>query len=155
LARAAETASIIAAALALSEAQPLRSLREQHQGAWTGLTRSEVKKRWPDRYRERPRQPVGGETTADVLHRTWASLVFLHREYPGRCLLVVTHTGVIREVERWLGCRASPIPYLQGRWVELADSDHPAAPKVIAREPTAGRHVSAVGLAVPLAGGSA
>jgi probable phosphoglycerate mutase len=118
LVRAADTARIIAAALQLGPVEVTAGLREQDQGAWTGLTRADIKRRWPDRLRERPRHPVEGETGAQVLRRVETVLVELAAR-PDRCILIVTHTGVIREVERRLGCERRPIPHLHGRWIEL------------------------------------
>ncbi len=137
LIRAADTAQIIAAALQLNLGEVAGGLREQDPGAWTGLTRAEIKRRWPDRLRERPRRPVGGETGAQVLRRVETVLAGLASRMHAR-VLVVTHTGVIREVERRLGCDPRPIPHLEGRWIEL---HRPTEPGVAwtAAEPTAGR----------------
>jgi probable phosphoglycerate mutase len=154
LARAEETANIIAFCLGLGAVQLLRGLREQHQGAWTGLTKAEIKARWPDPYRRRPRHPVGGESAVEVLHRARKSLAHLDRERPGHRLLVVTHAGVIEAIERSVGCVPVPIPYLQGRWIELADSRDSAVPIVNLRDATSGRPISGAGLAAPLTGRS-
>jgi probable phosphoglycerate mutase len=118
LARAREAAAIIALALRAGPVEQCRGLREQDQGAWTGLTKAEIKRRWPDRLRERPRRPVDGETAPQVLDRARATLADLAARVAG-CVLAVTHAGVIREVERELGCRPWPVPHLEGTWVEL------------------------------------
>jgi len=118
LVRAADSARIIAAVLALGTVEVTAGLREQDQGAWTGLTRADIKRRWPDRLRERPRHPVEGETGAQVLRRAETVLAELALRRDG-CILIVTHTGVIREVERRLGCERRPIPHLHGRWIGL------------------------------------
>jgi broad specificity phosphatase PhoE len=139
--RAAETAGIIASALNFGAVELFPGLREQHQGAWTGLAKPEIKRRWPDRYRQRPRHPVGGETAGDVVRRAWRSLARFRDEHTGGCVLVVTHAGVIREVERALGCVPSPIPHLEGRWLELGEPDNPTDPWVTSRGATAARQV--------------
>jgi broad specificity phosphatase PhoE len=139
LIRARDTAVIIAGALHLVPVQLCRGLREQDQGAWTGLTKPEIKRRWPERLRERPRCPVDGETALQVLDRARACLDGLSAR-AAECILAFTHTGVIREVERELGCDPCPVPHLEGRWVELTTrvlGDD--APEWAPGEPTAGR----------------
>ena len=100
LQRAAETAGILGAALGL-EVTLSAEWREQHRGAWTGLTRAEVRQRWPDefaRYRsEDPdSRPSGGESRRELDDRIRAARAHLDVEYAGQQILVVTHRGVIR-----------------------------------------------------------
>jgi broad specificity phosphatase PhoE len=119
LQRARETAQIIAASLALDDVEALGGLREQHQGAWTGLTKEQIKLRWPERHRERPRRPVDGEPAETVLRRVLAALGQIATVHEGRCVLIVTHNGVIQALERAAGVDAPPVPYLQGRWFRV------------------------------------
>lgn len=137
LTRARDTAEIIAAALRYGPVELCGGLREQDQGAWTGLTRAQIKRQWPDRLRERPRRPVDGETAPQVQRRVGAALAALVSR-PARSVLVVTHTGVIREVERRLGCDPRPIPHLEGRWIEPCGSADDGV-AWIPGEPTSGR----------------
>ena len=124
LARASETAHLIASTLGRRPTGTCFGLREQNQGAWTGLTKLEIKRRWPDRFRNRPRQPVDGETSEQVAGRVLDCLSRLARGHAGRRVLLVTHAGVIRTVEAALTCMPLPIPHLEGRWIELAASAH-------------------------------
>jgi broad specificity phosphatase PhoE len=143
LKRASETAKIIASALSLGEVVELSGLREQDQGAWTGLTKEQIKSRWPERLRERPRRPVGGEPAGAVLHRVLASLGRIAAAYGGQRVLVVTHSVVIRTLERAIGIDAPPVPHLEGRWLRVRGtgrrSGEAARGWVGAGELTAGR----------------
>jgi broad specificity phosphatase PhoE len=143
LQRAHETAQIIASSLALDEVEVMPGLREQDQGAWTGLTKEEIKRRWPERMRERPRRPVDGESGESVLARALGAMGQIASACQGRRVLVVTHSGVIRTLERAVGADAPPVPHLQGRWFRLlSPADHDASPaggSVLAGELTAGR----------------
>jgi broad specificity phosphatase PhoE len=119
LSRARDTARIIAAALGLTEVRELSALREQDQGAWTGLTKEEIKVRWPERLRERPRRPVGGEPPEAVLGRVLPALGSLTAAHRGRRVLAVTHNDVIRTLERAMSVSAPPVPHLEGRWFQV------------------------------------
>jgi broad specificity phosphatase PhoE len=143
LQRAHETAHIIAVALGLGDVVGLVGLREQDQGAWTGLTKEQIRRRWPDLMRERPRRPVDGEAPEDVLVRVLASLGGIAAAYEGRCVLAISHSEVIRTLEHAIGVDAPPVPQLEGRWLRVAathgpDRDHGVG-SVRAGELTAGR----------------
>jgi broad specificity phosphatase PhoE len=151
LRRAVETAEIIAASLALEDVEAMRGLREQHQGAWTGLTKEQIKLRWPERLRERPRRPVDGESAETVLRRVLAALGHIATVHQGRCVLIVTHNGVIHTLERAAGVDAPPVPHLEGRWFRvLSPTDSSSAVSVsslLVGELTAGRRGPAGGAA--------
>jgi broad specificity phosphatase PhoE len=144
LKRAHETAQIIAASLALDDVEAMPGLREQHQGAWTGLTKEEIRRRWPERLRERPRRPVDGESGEAVLNRVLDAMGEIAAANQGRRVLIVTHSGVIRTLERAVGADAPPVPHLEGRWLRLlwpADCGDasPLGSSVLAGELTPGR----------------
>jgi broad specificity phosphatase PhoE len=147
LARARETAQIIAAELGLGDVAELAGLREQDQGAWTGLTKEQIKRQWPDRLRERPRRPVGGEPPEAVLERVLASLNRMAAVCGCRRVLVVTHSGVIRILEWAIEVEAPPVPHLEGRWLRVTAAvvrrGEPAIRSVDAGELTAGRRALA------------
>jgi broad specificity phosphatase PhoE len=119
LRRALETARILADTLAVSEIAKLAALREQDEGAWTGMTKEQIKRRWPDRARERPRRPIGGEAPEAVLSRLLGVLAEIAGEYPECRVLAVTHNGVIHALERALGLPTLPVPLLEGRWLRV------------------------------------
>jgi probable phosphoglycerate mutase len=154
LRRSRETAQIIATSLALDDVEAMPGLREQHQGAWTGLTKEQIKRRWPERLRERPRRPVDGESGESVLGRVLATLAQIAAAHRGRCLLIVTHSGVIHALERAAGVDAPPVPYLEGRWFRLLAAGEPegvsSAGLLVAGELTAGRRGLAVRQAADL-----
>ena len=143
LRRARETANVIAAGGGLDRPVELAGLREQDQGVWTGMTKAEIKARWPERFHERPRRPVGGEAPEVVLARVLATLAEVAKAHPGRRVLAITHSQVIRILERALGAPASPVPHLAGRWVTvIAPTDRggdPSPPAIHPGAPTAGR----------------
>ncbi len=143
LRRARETANVIAAGGGLDRPVELAGLREQDQGAWTGLTKPEIKARWPERFHERPRQPVGGEALEVVLARVLAALAEVAKAHAGRRVLAITHSQVIRTLERALGAQAPPVPHLEGRWVTVTAPPScgvdPSPPATHAGGLTAGR----------------
>jgi probable phosphoglycerate mutase len=112
LVRARRTAAIIAARLDLTVQVDVR-LRERDVGEWTGLTRSEIEERWPGWLAAR-RSPSGFEGDDLVAARALDALrdIAAHATTDA---LVVSHGGLIRTVERWLGGDPEPIANLGGR----------------------------------------
>lgn len=91
LRRAAETAEIVAAPHGVPVVLD-RDLRELDVGSWSGLTRAEIMKRFPD-----GRRP-DGETHEQQATRVRAAVVRIARDHPGRRVLVVGHGGTIRSI---------------------------------------------------------
>ena len=145
LQRAWATAALIAARAGWGPVATHRALREQDQGAWTGLTKAQIAQRWPGALRERPRRPLHGETVDAVWERVVAALTRIGRQHAGRCTLVVTHHEVIRAVERTLGVDTAAVPHLAGRWLRVEPGLGATPAGLTAGEPTAGRHVAAAG----------
>lgn len=151
LARARDTARLIADQLGIGQVLARERLREQHAGLWTGLTKSEIKQRWPEELRTRPRQPVGGESGDEVVDRVIGELAELvdkagpaKQDDSGHCLLVVTHSAVIRNLEAHLGVFRQPAPsvgHLQGRWFGVWPDG-----RLVAGDSTAGRVPAEVGV---------
>ena len=121
LLRARHTARLIAARLSVGLEAESAAFREQDQGEWTGLTRSEIKDRWPVQLKQRPRHPVGGETEAAVLARAQRALRELAHGYPGGTVLVITHSRLIRVLDLDLGGDGRAIAHLEGRWIVLRE----------------------------------
>ncbi len=124
LERARRTAVIAAQSLGLTvEVEP--ALRERDVGAWSGLTTPEIERRWPHQLAAwrsgRLVAPPEGESDDTMAVRVVEAL---HRlvTRPEDSLLVVTHGGLIRLVERQLGLEPSSTPNLAGRWVAGADA---------------------------------
>ncbi len=119
LQRARRTAAIAAHSLGLGvEVDP--ALRERDVGAWSGLTTTEIERRWPDQLAAwrsgRLAAPPDGESDDTMAVRVMEALrrLLARRE---NCLLVITHGGLIRLVERRLGQEPCSTPNLGGRWV--------------------------------------
>ncbi len=122
LERARSTAAILAAALGLSVEVDAR-LRERDVGAWSGLTPAEIDQRWPGRLPAwragRLLRPPGGESDAQLAARALTAIHGLCARSE-QALLVVTHGGVVRLVERGLGLARLTTANLCGRWVDGA-----------------------------------
>jgi broad specificity phosphatase PhoE len=100
LRRAHETAEIVAAPHHVPViVEP--GLREVNVGAWSGLTRDEVERRFPRG--ERP----GGETRQEHTARVLAAAERIARAHPDDRILLVSHGGTMRA----LGVHVSDAPF--------------------------------------------
>jgi probable phosphoglycerate mutase len=116
LVRAHHTAALVAGQLGADVAVEPR-LRERNAGEWEGRTRAEIDEGWPG-YLETGRRPAGYEPDDSVLDRVLAALDAIASAHDGD-VLVVTHGGVVRVIERHLGGDAEGlIPNLGGLWLE-------------------------------------
>ena len=101
LARASETAEIVAAELRLPvETRP--ALREVDVGSWTGLTRDEVEAQYPEGFRRWLDADHGwddGETYDDLGQRVLDDLLELAARHPSERILVVSHGGTMRAAQ--------------------------------------------------------
>ncbi len=135
LIRARRTGDLIAKHLGIAQVREEPRLRERDVGAWSGLTRDEIEERWPG-YLAARRSPPDFEGDDELLARTRAGLAAaVDRSGPGD-VLVVTHGGVIRTIERSLGAIPERLPNLGGRWL-LADTptDLSLGERVVLLEP--------------------
>ena len=116
LVRARRTGDLIAKHLGIAQVREEPRLRERDVGAWSGLTRDEIEERWPG-YLAARRSPPDFEGDDELLARTLAGLAgAVDGSGPGD-VLVVTHGGVIRTIERSLGAIPERLPNLGGRWL--------------------------------------
>jgi len=120
LARARRTAELLAEPHGLTPRADAR-LRERDVGEWSGLTRAEIEERWPGWLAAR-RSPDGFEADEPLAARALAALREIAAAAPGATVIVVTHGGVIRTVERHHGADPEPVPNLGGRWLVTADT---------------------------------
>ncbi len=126
LVRARRTGQIVADALGLGPVAVCPDLGEYDVGDWSGLTKPEIEKRWPGQQAEwfggrLPTTP-GGEGRIPFDRRVMGAVLRLAAEAaPGSVLVVVTHGGVIRAVERATGAAPVPIANLSGRWFTVDD----------------------------------
>lgn len=111
LVRADQTARILSSRLGLEVENDAR-LAERDAGDWTGKTRTEIENGWPG-FLDGGRRPNGFETD-DVLHeRALAAMEEIGRS-AHEPVVVVSHGGLIRVVERALGSEPHSVPNLGG-----------------------------------------
>ena len=99
LTRCMQTARIIAADHPV-EIVPSATLREIRLGQWDGLSFAQVRRRWPDAFRQRGRsivrfRPPGGENFADLQRRVIPAFDDMLGHSDGT-ILIVAHAGVNR-----------------------------------------------------------
>ena len=128
LERARRTAELIVAELGgdPSEVVVEAGLRERNVGAFAGKTIGEILVEYPDCFEPETRrllQVPEGESDEDLWQRTAPVLVELAGRFPDERLLVVSHGGVIRTIERHLDIDpGASTPNLGGRWLSIERS---------------------------------
>lgn len=128
LVRARRTGEIVASALGVEPVLVCPDLREYDVGEWSGLTKPEIEARWPGQQQEwfRGRLPTtpGGEGRAHFDRRVMDAVLRVAADSePGAVLVVITHGGVIRALERAAGAAPVPIANLSGRWFDVDTGD--------------------------------
>lgn len=124
LVRARRTAEIVAETLDLGPVTVEPDLRERNVGLWSGLTRVEIQARWPVELAAwvagRIEATPDGEYEGDFTDRVVKAVVRLAAggDGGGASLLVVSHGGVARALDRALGVTSVPVGNLGGRWYE-------------------------------------
>jgi probable phosphoglycerate mutase len=98
LARAADTASVIADGLGLPHPESVEALAERRYGALEGLTTAERA-----RLRSLSVYVRGLESRSSVADRAVSALLGIAETHPGRSVVAVTHGGVIQAVLLQLG----------------------------------------------------
>lgn len=139
LQRARRTAEIIAGGLGLPAPVVDNGLRERDVGPFTGLTRDEIRRRWPEAFHAEKGHlvsPPDGETDDHVLARVVPALVRLAERFHGQRVLIVTHGGVIRTLERHLDLpMAAATPNLGGRWFAVDGAGITGGELIVTVEP--------------------
>jgi len=100
MSRCVETAQAIAAPFGLPT-RPIAGLNDIDYGRWQGLTREEVRARWPAELANWFHQPhlallPGGESLAEVQARLLAALGTIVREHRDDAVVLVGHDSVNR-----------------------------------------------------------
>jgi len=108
LARARETATIIAHRLGLPEPQSHVGLKERHFGAIQGIPKSELAELNPvlleQILRRNPAASfVGGESMDEFADRILGACADIGAQHPGQMVLVITHGWVLDAVLRHIG----------------------------------------------------
>jgi len=134
LQRARHTADLLSAELGIGPVIVEPQLRERAAGEWTGLTRAEIEAGWPGALADGGR-PEGYESDADVYQRAVGALALVHRLVPGGLVLAVSHGGLIRAVERFLGHDGGLIANLGGRWIFITDEQATLGERVALIDP--------------------
>ncbi len=111
LVRAQETATFMGRRLDL-EVQSDARLQERDAGEWTGKTRTEIEAGWPG-FLDSGRRPAGFETD-DVLHQRAVAAVNDIAATAHLPVVIVSHGGLIRVVERALGSEPHSVANLGG-----------------------------------------
>ena len=133
LARAAETARIIADELGFEDVHVDDDLNERDVGPWSGLTRAEIEANFPG-YLEARRRPNGYEPDDALLRRALDSVDRLLDAFGDKTVLVVTHGGIIYAVERHLGAAWERLPNLGARWVHVDGDGLTLGPRTLLLE---------------------
>lgn len=130
LLRAVETAGVIATELGVGPVVVEEGLRETDAGEWSGLTKAEIERDWPG-YLEARRRPPGFEDREAFRARVQDALARVVEAYAGATVLVVTHGGVIYDVEDHLGATFARIPNLGGRHLAHTDARYQLGERVL------------------------
>jgi len=123
LRRARETAHVVAKRLGLPVIED-RGLREIDVGSWSGLTREEVRERYPDGFARWLQGEIGhdGETREQLTERVVDAVGRIASGHEGDTVLVVTHGGAIRALRRHAaGDPGDPIENCATVRLELVD----------------------------------
>lgn len=105
LARARETAEIIASEMGLEPPTPVAGLEERNYGEAEGLTGEEILDRYPD-----GTAIPGQESREAVVERALPALVALAERHPDEDIVVVSHGAVISSLVRKLSDHTLPPP---------------------------------------------
>jgi len=102
LRRCSVTAQIIAAPFGLA-VQLVDGLNDIDYGEWQGLTRDEVKARWPERFEAWSHIPhlariPGGEMLREVMARASGALRNILRRHPNETVVLVGHNSLNRTI---------------------------------------------------------
>ena len=123
LMRASQTARVVADRLGLAVIEDA-GLREIDVGSWSGFTRAEVERRFPEGYARWLDGEIGhdGETREELTERVVGAVERLAAAHPDDTILVVTHGGAIRALRRYAdGDPGDPIENCGTSSLELVD----------------------------------
>lgn len=118
LARAVETATIVADSVGVGPVVVDPDLRERDAGEFSGLTRDEIEQRFPG-YLADHRRPPGWEPDDHLLARAVAALGRIADAVPGGDVVVITHGGLVYTIEQHLGQEFQRLANTEGRWLEV------------------------------------
>jgi broad specificity phosphatase PhoE len=118
LVRARQTAEIIAEGIGVGPVDTDDRLIETDAGDWTGLTFHEIRTGWPG-WLDQHKWPDNFEKEIDIVARMAEALIDIAARHPGASVVAVTHSGVMRNLDRSLGDHDPSIPNLAARWYDV------------------------------------
>jgi broad specificity phosphatase PhoE len=118
LQRAGMTAAIIGEVIGTPVAFLDHRFRENHAGEWQGLTREDIQRHWPG-YLEVDARPPGFERPEHTAARMYEGMVDAAHRLASRRLLVIGHSGALRQLRRAVGGDDVRIPNLGGFWFQV------------------------------------
>ncbi len=132
LARATETAAILAEVLAIDLHIQHAGFRERFGGDWQGLTHDEINRAFPEALQQWRAGILAGPPNAENLEamvaRFDAALVELHGKAPDGPVLLVSHGGIQRAIAVRAGIDLDGVhDNLSGLWLSYDGSDLRAA----------------------------
>lgn len=117
LERAHDTAQLIAEGIGVGPVIALVDLIERSAGEWQGMTRPEIDVAYPG-YLDAGQRPPGWESDESLRVRAMRGIRAIVEAVGSGDALVVTHGGLIYEVERSLGAPFERIANLGSRWID-------------------------------------
>lgn len=124
LARARDTGAAIASGASLDPVATDPAFRERHAGDWQGMTRAEIEEAYPG-WIDDGRRPNGWEHDDRLVDRAVPALQELVERRSRSVLIVVSHGGLIRSLERAAVNGAPPpdrfrrLANLEGTWLRI------------------------------------
>lgn len=118
LERARRTGVIIAETLGLDEPRQIDELKERDAGEFSGLTRVEIEEQYPG-YLGTETWPPGWEDDAELIIRVREGIAALLALSDAETLAVITHGGVIYNIEASLGRPWERIGNLGASWLHV------------------------------------
>lgn len=118
LQRAGMTAAIIGEVIGTPVAFLDHRFRENDAGEWQGLTRAEIERDWPG-YLDVDGRPPGFEPAEHTVARMHDAMVAAAGRPGVARLLVIGHSGAIRQLRRACGGEDYRIPNLGGFWFRV------------------------------------
>jgi probable phosphoglycerate mutase len=122
LERAGMTAAIIGEVIGTEVAYLDHRFRENHAGEWEGLTRDDIQRAWPG-YLEVDARPPGFEHPEHTAARMHEAMVDAAVRLASRRLLLIGHSGAIRQLRRAVGGDDVRIPNLGGFWFRVSGGE--------------------------------
>ena len=116
LERARHTAEIIAEGIGVGPVIAIHDLIERDAGEWQGMTRGEIDEQYPG-FLDAGDRPPGWESDESLRERALRGLGSILEAIGDGEAIVVTHGGLIYEVERAFGATFERIANLGSRWV--------------------------------------